>query len=101
LKQREKQIAKDAQQTELEVQQFQLQKQAALNQISVVVPLKISQLYMFEKSGRLTGPTDKVSATADDENAELQKEIENLLNVEERKLVTDIDMKSHVLFTRK
>jgi cell division protein FtsL len=59
LKQREKQIAKDSTQTEYEVRLFQLQKQAALNQVEVIVPLSISQLYCFEDSGSLTGPTDK------------------------------------------
>ena len=58
LKQREKQIVKDAFQAELEVQQFQLQKQAALNLIGIVVPLKLSQMYTFEGSGSFTGPTD-------------------------------------------
>lgn len=42
----------------VEVQQFQLQKQATLNQIGIVVPLKISQLYAFHGSGGYTGPTD-------------------------------------------
>jgi hypothetical protein len=58
LKQREKQILKDAVQAELEVQQFQLQKQASLNQINVVVPLNMSQIYTFNGSGAFTGPTD-------------------------------------------
>ena len=120
LKQREKQIAKDTQQTELEVQQFQLQKQAALNQIAVSVPLKISQLFMFEKSGIFTGPTDNkpppppanTTATAnstalagldvlgeEDAVQEVKKESDGLTSAEERRLVTDIDMRSHVLFT--
>jgi len=120
LKQREKQIAKDAQQTEMEVQQFQLQKQAALNQISVAVPLKISQLFMFEKSGLYTGPTDTkpVVANGNNNNAtaallalvddregdsdsghESRKVSDGLSTADDRRLVTEIDMKSHVLFT--
>ena len=31
----------------MQVQQFQLQKQASLNQINVVVPLNLSQIYTF------------------------------------------------------
>ena len=42
----------------LQVQQFQLQKQASLNQINVVVPLNLSQIYTFVGSGAFTGPTD-------------------------------------------
>ena len=42
----------------MQVQQFQLQKQASLNQINVVVPLNLSQIYTFEGSGAFTGPTD-------------------------------------------
>ena len=112
LKQREKQIAKDTQQTEMEVQQFQLQKQAALNQIAVAVPLKVSQLYMFENSGVFTGPTDgKPSQTqvvagaafsaVDNAAGELQegKDSNGLISIEDRRLVTEIDMRSHVLFT--
>lgn len=115
LKQREKQIAKDTQQTEVEVQQFQLQKQAALNQIAVAVPLKISQLFMFEKSGIFTGPTDGKPSqtpaagatasglgTAVDDDRELQDALENsdgLRSIEDRRLITEIDMRTHVLFT--
>ena len=42
----------------MQVQQFQLQKQASLNQINVVVPLNLSQIYTFVGSGAFTGPTD-------------------------------------------
>jgi hypothetical protein len=97
LRSREKQIVKDGQQTELEVQQFQLQKQAALNQISVVVPLRISQIYMFNTSGSLTGPTDKPSES--EENLEVLQNIERLKDPTQRSLVTDIAMKTHTLFS--
>ena len=42
----------------MEVQQYQLQKQGSLNEIGIVVPLKLSQLYTFHGSGTLTGPPD-------------------------------------------
>ena len=42
----------------MEVQQYQLQKQGNLNEIGIVVPLKLSQLYTFHGSGTLTGPPD-------------------------------------------
>jgi WD40 repeat protein len=114
LRQREKQIVKDAIQTEVEVQQFQLQKQAALNQIHVVVPLRISQLFMFEQSGKLTGPTDSKAPTSTatlntgigsaqtetPEEAQLSADLEILRNPDKRTVVSTIDMKSHVLFTK-
>jgi hypothetical protein len=40
------------------VHQFQLQKQRNLNEISIVVPLRLSQLYTFNGSGALTSPPD-------------------------------------------
>ena len=105
LKAREKQIKKDAQQTELEVQQFQLQKQAALNQISVVVPLQTNQLYMFETSGSLTGPDDIVEknkvVVQDDVNLELLQNIEVLKDHSKRMLVSNVDLKSHTLMNKK
>lgn len=123
LKQREKQIIKDALQTEVEVQQFQLQKQSALNQIFVVVPLQIDQLYMFENSGILTGPTDKQAAAAaaaaaasgtnaatnailagieglQIEEAPVNPEVEALKSWQKRTLVSNVDLKSHVVFTK-
>mmetsp|Transcript_17896 Transcript_17896/g.30098 ORF Transcript_17896/g.30098 Transcript_17896/m.30098 type:complete len:824 (+) Transcript_17896:3-2474(+) len=133
LKSREQQIIKEAQQTEVEVQQFQLQKQAALNQISVVVPIRVSQVYMFESSGTLTGPSDanalrmasmtagasgnlaastgallgeskKASTSAVDlakdvENAELLANIDRLKDLQQRTITSDVDLKSHTLFT--
>lgn len=98
LKQREKQIAKEAQQTEMEVRLFQLQKQAALNQIRIVVPLQMSQIYMFETSGCLTGPTDKPQSN---NSEDLLKRIAIIKDAERRALVTQIDMKSHSLFSKK
>lgn len=103
LKQREKQIIKDAQQTELEVQQFQLQKQAALNLINVVVPLKLGQIFMFESSGKLTGPTDKLLLPSEDplESAEFPTAENVLHDLESRRLVSIMDLKSHAVFTNK
>jgi len=99
LKSREQQIIKEAQQTELEVQQFQLQKQAALNQISVVVPVCVSQVYMFETSGSLTGPTDKPLGLDKEDNLELVDNISRLKESGKRCLVADVDLKSHTLFS--
>lgn len=87
---------KDGQQTEMEVQQFQLQKQAALNQISVVVPLRVSQIHMFNTSGSLTGPTDKAVV---EEDLETQQNIERLKDPSQRTLVSDIALKTHTLFS--
>ena len=117
LKQREKQILKDAVQAELEVQQFQLQKQAALNQINVVVPLKLSQVYTFVGSGAFTGPTDgplgdegsvngaeETSAAEEgaEGSAEGNQEVADILrDVHARSVVPDIDMFSHVLFSKR
>eukprot|EP00981_Chlorochromonas_danica_P000742 scaffold167_cov168-Ochromonas_danica.AAC.9 len=97
LKQREKQIAKEAQQTELEVRQFQLQKQTALNQIRIVVPLQLSQIYMFETSGCLTGPTDRPIQIDED----LSRKIALIKDAEKRALVPQVDMKSHTLFSKR
>ena len=92
-KQKEKQIDKDAKQTEAEIQSFQTTKQSAMNQIEVFVPLNISQIFPFERSGSLSGPVSKRSE--DEEN-----EIQILLNAELRELVKNMSMKSHVLFQR-
>jgi hypothetical protein len=84
------------------VQQFQLQKQTALNQISVVVPLQTSQLYMFETSGSLTGPDDAEKNKAQDEvNLELLQNIEVLKDHSRRTLVSTMDLKSHTLMNKK
>ena len=100
LKSREKQIIKDAQQTEVEVQQFQLQKQTALNQISVVVPLRISQIYMFNTSGSLTGPTDK-PVPEGEENLEVAQNCARLKDPTQRSLVSEIGLKTHTLFSNR
>lgn len=75
-----------------------MQKQAALNQISVVVPLRISQIHMFNTSGSLTGPTDK-PATETGEDLETLQNIERLKDPAQRSLVTDIGLKTHTLFS--
>lgn len=93
LKQREKQIDKDAKQTESEIQQFQLQKQASLNQIDVYVPLAISQIYAFTSSGIMTGPAD-----TEDTTNPVADQVNNLKSVNERSLVSAMNLKSHTLF---
>lgn len=94
LKQREKQIIKEAQQTEYEVQQFQLQKQAALNQIKVVVPLRLSQLFSFESSGLLTGPSDKSTESEADDALVGEQSLDS-----QRRLLAHISIASHSLFS--
>jgi WD40 repeat protein len=105
LKQREKQIGKETQQTEFEVTQFQLQKQAALNQIRVVVPLRASQLYVFELSGGLTGPTDtnanRNNFLGEDTSRDLDNANDGLRSMDSRSLVSQLKMKTHTLFTTK
>jgi WD40 repeat protein len=55
-KQREKQIDKDLKGSENEIQNFQRQKQSALNKIEVNIPLRMSQIHAFVTSGVLSGP---------------------------------------------
>ena len=56
--QREKQIDKDIAQTELEVTQFQKEKQQALNKIELAVPLRMSQIFCFPTDdGNVDGRT--------------------------------------------
>jgi WD40 repeat protein len=70
-KQREKQIDKDLKASELEIQNFQRQKQGALNKIEVYIPLRVSQIHSFMTSGVLSGPpkeTEGGSHTASNQN---------------------------------
>ena len=99
LKGREKQIVKDSAAAEMEIDQFQLQKQAALNQIKVFIPLKFSQIYCFETSGVITGPTDKTKNLEETDDPELKSQVTNLLS-SERELVSEIGLSSHVLFKK-
>lgn len=98
LKQREKQIAKETQQTEYEVTQFQLQKQAALNQIKVIVPLRLSQIFAFESSGDLSGPDNNERAKSDEIKESEQEKLNNG-QMEKRCLVANVKMKTHSLFS--
>eukprot|EP01041_Mallomonas_annulata_P002802 gene2802-5517_t len=99
LKQREKQIDKDSRQTEAEIKQFHLQKQAALNVIDIVVPLGISQIYSFTLSGKLSGPSDKPLSEA--EEYDISKIRSELSSTEQRSLYPQMNLRSHVLFKRK
>jgi WD40 repeat protein len=98
LKQREKQIAKETQQTEYEVTQFQLQKQAALNQIKVLIPLRLSQIFAFENSGTLTGPTEETKSS---QLEDLVENSQSIVTMDKRTLVPVVKMKSHALFSTK
>lgn len=108
LKQRGKQVEKDVQQVEVEIRQFQKQKLVALNQIEIVVPLSIGQIYAFSGSGMLTGPepTQKLLAqgeagagpeTTDDGAAIAALALEELKDPSARQLVPSVTMTSHVL----
>jgi len=66
LKTRLKQVSKDVKQAGTEIQAFQLQKQASLNQIDISIPLSTKQLYMFEASGALTGPEKVIEPESGD-----------------------------------
>jgi len=92
-KQKEKQIDKDTKQTELEIQQFQATKQAAVNEVEVFIPLNISQIYPFSRSGLISGPGDKKSE-------EDQNEVGILLNSQLREVVSEMSMNTHVLFQK-
>ena len=51
-----KQVEKDIQQSAISIKAFQLEKQAALNEIEVFIPLSLNQVHMFRASGAMTGP---------------------------------------------
>jgi hypothetical protein len=61
----------------------------------------MSQIMMFEKSGKISGPTDKTLTPDTEEYNEFQRNLESLKNIEDRMLAADIDMKSHTLFTNR
>jgi WD40 repeat protein len=94
--------------TSTEIQQFQQQKQAALNKIDIYVPITISQLYTFETSGLLSGPreVDMSTLTKEDamdytmfESVEIDDSLASLLN-ESKTMVSGMTMQSHVLIKR-
>ena len=68
-------------------------KQSAMNQLEVFVPLNISQVYPFGRSGLMSGPSEK--KTDEEEN-----EISILLDSNLREIVTEMSMKTHVLFQK-
>lgn len=99
LKQREKQIDKDAKSTELEIQNFQRQKQAALNKIEVFVPLRISQLHTFTTSGVISGPDDDEAALAQlRSDPDFISDESTLRDPNKRQMVQDMDLTSHTVF---
>jgi len=95
-KQREKQIDKDSRQTEIEIQQFHSQKQASLNLIEIVVPLRISQLDCFTLSGKLSGPSDK--SLSEVEEYDLSQIRQELMDAGSRQLIPQMTLRSHALF---
>jgi len=102
MKQREKQIDKDAKQTEAEIQQFQLQKQSSLNTIDVVVPVSVSQLYVFENSGMFTGPEGPgAGSVVENEGEDAETNATTLKNCDGRTAVESMEIKSFVLFSEK
>jgi hypothetical protein len=99
LKQREKQIDKDAKSAEMEIANFQRQKQAALNKVEIYVPLRLSQLYTFDTSGVLTGPTDDEAAIqARQQDPDYMNESNRLLMPARRQMVADMSISSHTVF---
>ena len=100
LRTRQKQIEKDMLQTEKEIQQFQLTKQAALNEVEVVIPLRSSQIFSFQNSGALSGPAKKASnndeGPSEEELAE-QESIRQLADVSSQSLVDETSISSHVI----
>ena len=108
LKTREKQIDKDAKSTESEIQQFQLQKQVALNQVDVYLPVRLSQVYAFTTSGELSGPdrpaTDEVVPSAteqvDPESLSVMSRSTSSFNSSELTLIPNMTSKSHVLMNK-
>merc|ERR1712196_265435 len=90
-------------QTEKEIQQFQLTKQAALNEVEVIIPLQSSQIFSFDHSGALSGPAKKVSNTDPDDDGYSEEElaeqeiIRQLVNSSTRSLVTETSISSHVI----
>lgn len=126
LRQKEKQLAKEALQADVEMEHFQQLKQTALNDIDVTVPLKLSQIYPFVGSGALTNPCEyrpDESAGHDSQSqsghypsqitsvnhpfasfaespvddAQLQAEIKSLQSAENRVLVEQLTMQSHII----
>ena len=96
LKSREKQIDKDAKSTESEIQQFQLQKQLALNQIDIYVPLHISQIYTFSTSGNLSQLSDSKPEENND-TTESAITVNSSSETQLLSLVPSMTSKSHVL----
>ena len=100
LKTREKQIDKDAKSTESEIQQFQLQKQVALNQIDVYLPIHMSQI---TTSGEKSGPTGEKQVVSNetgiaslDDSKPLLRNNSSSMN-SDLVLVSSMTSKSHVL----
>lgn len=101
LKQREKQIDKDAKSAELEIQNFQRQKQAALNKVEIYVPLRLSQLYTFDTSGVLSGPTDDEAAVqARLQDPDIINESNRLRDPSKRAMVAEMTISTHTVFRK-
>jgi hypothetical protein len=99
LKQRGKQLMKDSTQADLEMELFQKQKQTALNEVQTAIPVKLSQIYAFEASGVFTVPSDQSVVSEDNPvYSTYIQNIEKLEKVDDRCLIDEIDMQSHVLF---
>jgi WD40 repeat protein len=100
LRTREKQIDKDAKNTESEIQQFQLQKQVALNQIDVYLPIHLSQVYAFTSSGSLSGPKGEGGEEAAAVEGDASEGSERLSRVSSSDgglmLIPEMTSKSHV-----
>merc|ERR1711871_8787 len=91
---KEKQIDKDINQTELEVEQFHVTKQKALNEIEVSIPLNISQIYPFVESGAMSTPESL------EKTEEQETQIKSLIGCDSRKMVDDMPLGSFVVIPR-
>ena len=101
LKGRDKQVVKDLQNVDLEMRQFQKQKLAAMNQLEIYVPLKLAQIYAFETSGALTGPDVGGGGGAEIAGIEAGEGVAELRDGVNRKLASDMTMRTHVVINNK
>ncbi|CAB1112884.1 unnamed protein product [Ectocarpus sp. CCAP 1310/34] len=86
---RQRQIDKDLKQTALEIKAAQADKQAELNKLDVVVSLKLNQLYCMDNA------IEEQAEGGEDGDKPRRRG-----SVSRPKLVADVGMDSHILFTR-
>jgi len=98
--QREKQIDKELKNTEKEIRSFQTEKLARLNQLDVVISLKLNQLYCMEGQMSMVDLQQAGEQSIESgEDPEFQEE-KSQIPQGPCKLITEASMDSHVVFTR-